>query len=1328
MPRFVPRQRKHRVLERERNQASNYAIAPDSNPLEVLPAEQKQREAKKQALRDELRAQRPIMSAKKKKRLEKYIDTKLRKEESLDLIKKLAASKVDTSLFHTSKQIGVTRESRRQTLSRALRERNAGINVAENEDILLVERRHQDALLPASDRNVSSHDASHKVSSRDASHDVFSHDASFNDDESSNPTVSSDRKVATEVENDESIRSQTREYQDNNKTLYGKTKLSNSDVTQIPVAESTFYTNDTDLERIIKQSYVDDITPSSDENTTNDDEDPEDTAKRPCINDETISDQKSAHVHTRIELPTKRPRTDNDIRSEGKRQKVQDTCSESSWHGFDSEADQTFPSNLKGTRDTNSESESDSDSISNSSSNLDSDSDLDANSNDVTSDQSDTSSSSNSEQRAQLAARKGRASAFKAWAEKQRNEALGYEPVPAIPSLQTDLKALNFEPRPADDDPLPPELQITKSDRTAFAVHVDRSPDVLAARLKLPVVAEEQKIMEAIHNNPVVVIWGATGSGKTTQIPQFLFEAGYGSPNSPHPGMIGVTQPRRVAAVSMAKRVGDEMGPDLSQRVSYKIRFEGNVHKSTAIKFMTDGILLREASEDISLRNYSAIIIDEAHERSKDTDILIGMMSRIVKLRQELHREDPTVSPLKLIIMSATLRISDFTGNARLFRQPPPLVQAEGRQHPVTIHWARHTRHDYLEEAYRKVCKGHKTLPEGGMLVFLTGQNEITTLMHRLRQTFSSDRGPFKAPPVLMTADDGPLEAEDVELGGLTQSGSISDSDSDSNADSEIEFTGLDGDTFGGENSNMPMHVLPLYSLLPTKEQLRVFEPAPDGCRLVVLATNVAETSITIPGISYVFDCGRSKDRHHDADTGVQSFDIGWISKASANQRAGRAGRTGPGHCYRLYSSAVYERDLPEHAEPEILRTPVEGVVLQLCGLNVPNILEKFPFPTPPDPHRLIKAQRLLTYLGALSTSGQELTPLGRQMSGLPIFPRFAKILLSGHRFECLAYTIALVSALSVSDIFIAENQLDLSSELPTDRIFTNAERLAEDARESRRKAYNRAQAHFSRLSRDSDGLKLIPAVLEHGASGDQDAFCDDHFLRSKALREAQLLQGQLARLLGSGVAQAGNVSCVQGSFSEPTVKQVRYLKQTLAAGFIDQVAIRADAAPTSPASTDPGPKPTRAINVPYLPLFFSHASRADDAAVYIHPSSVLARSPVASLPTYIVYSRLQRPASSAGARAGRVRMHPLTPVSGAQLYALAKGTPLIEMGKPIREVALDDVSPAAGVGGDVGPQVRRREVWRVPTLRGSKAGQGWPLPAQRVVQRKTPGGAWADE
>jgi ATP-dependent RNA helicase DHX37/DHR1 len=232
------------------------------------------------------------------------------------------------------------------------------------------------------------------------------------------------------------------------------------------------------------------------------------------------------------------------------------------------------------------------------------------------------------------------------------------------------------------------------------------------------------------------------------------------------------------------------------------------------------------------------------------------------------------------------------------------------------------------------------------------------------------------------------------------------------------------------------MYILPLYSLMSPDKQMRVFDPPPEGHRLVIVSTNVAETSLTIPGIRYVVDCGRSKERHYDTASGMQSFQVGWISKASASQRAGRAGRTGPGHCYRLYSSPVYERYLADHAIPEILRIPIESMVLQMKSINI-DVVSNFPFPTPPDRLALMKAEETLIHLGALQkrnpkskeAASSTITDLGKAMSLFPLSPRYSKMLVSGQQHGCLPYVIALVCALTVGDPFLREDLIGVTDE-----------------------------------------------------------------------------------------------------------------------------------------------------------------------------------------------------------------------------------------------------------------------------------------------------------
>ena len=915
--------------------------------------------------------------------------------------------------------------------------------------------------------------------------------------------------------------------------------------------------------------------------------------------------------------------------------------------------------------------------------------------------------------------RKQRSSAFKAWAMQQVNEALGFEPTiarTASSNEEQQKKSLTFTPRGIEQDPLPLELSTRSAapERKAYTVRVQRPSVIQDARMQLPVVAEEQKIMEAIYNNPTVVIWGATGSGKTTQVPQFLYEAGFGSSGSSTAGMVGITQPRRVAAASMANRVSDELG-GLNGKVSYQIRFESSVSDKTAIKFMTDGILIREIANDFALLKYSVIVIDEAHERSANTDILIGMVSRIVDLRATMHKEDSKVAPLKLIIMSATLRISDFIENPNLFRNgAPPLLQAEGRQFPVTVHFSRRTQRDYLDEAFLKVSRGHKKLPPGGMLVFLTGQNEISALAKRLREAFdSTPLSSSESGRVTIAANEAPLEAEDVDLGqnALTLDEQESDTDGLIVDDADAEFEIEDASSQAAASR---IHVLPLYSQLQTKDQLRVFEPPPEGARLIILATNVAETSLTIPGIRYVFDCGRAKEKKYDQLTGVQSFEVGWISKASASQRAGRAGRTGPGHCYRLYSSAVYERDFAEHAEPEMLRMPVEGVVLQLKSMDLQHVVN-FPFPTPPDRQSLAKAEKLLTYLGALSKDGK-ITSLGLELSTYPLSPRFSKMLAIGHQHGCMPYTIAMVSALTVPDMFIPENLLGLSTpSRDSNAIYSTNDRLDDASREQRRRDYNRARRLLSRNSPYSDAIKAMSAICAYAYVANQEDFAKEMFLSPKSLKEASHLRQQLSTIVRTSHL-AKLPSKYESRLSEPSQKQLKALQQILAAAFVDQVAIRADAASSPPEVPR---KPTRAIDVPYLPLFRSHQGRADDLvdiAVFIHPSSVLANCSPKDVPEYVVYSHLQRatPPTIDEAKKPRTRMHALCSVTGKQLAALAKGTPLLEYSKPIGKI----VELSGG----------KRECWVIPELVGDKGGRRWPLPAQKVVQKREAKEGWVIE
>jgi ATP-dependent RNA helicase DHX37/DHR1 len=281
--------------------------------------------------------------------------------------------------------------------------------------------------------------------------------------------------------------------------------------------------------------------------------------------------------------------------------------------------------------------------------------------------------------------------------------------------------------------------------------------------------------------------------------------------------------------------------------------------------------------------------------------------------------------------MSATMRVTDFTANSRLFPTPPPVINVDARQFSVSVHFNKRTAvENYVDEAFKKVSKIHQQLPPGGILVFLTGQDEIRNMCNQLRESFpvkSKVRlgdGNDWGPRVKCSAQQMDVEIEDMDMEYDGVNVDVDELEEDSEDSEEFDLKGL----VDGHSTSGPLHVLPLFSLLPVVDQLRVFQPPPEGSRLCVVATNVAETSLTIPGIKYVVDCGRVKERVYNKSTGVESFEIGWISKASAAQRAGRAGRTGPGHCYRLYSSVVFERDFSQFSQPEILKYPIEGTGL----------------------------------------------------------------------------------------------------------------------------------------------------------------------------------------------------------------------------------------------------------------------------------------------------------------------------------------------------------------------------------------------------------------
>lgn len=692
-------------------------------------------------------------------------------------------------------------------------------------------------------------------------------------------------------------------------------------------------------------------------------------------------------------------------------------------------------------------------------------------------------------------------------------------------------------------------------------IAVKRDPKIQVARLKLPILGEEQRIMELINENEFLIVAGETGSGKTTQIPQFLYEAGYAESR-----MIAVTEPRRVATVAMAMRVGYELG--LSKKeVSYLMRFEGNVTKDTRIKFMTDGVLLKEIQTDFLLSKYSVVIIDEAHERSVYTDILLGLLSRIVPLRRKRG------NPLRLIIMSATLRIEDFTENIRLFKTPPPVIKIDSRQFAVTVHFNKHTYSDYLKEAFKKTVKIHTRLPEGGILIFVTGQQEVHYLVKKLSNAFPYkkdvdyskliDRKPkinntdLDSEPDDINSDDDDVEKEmkrarkarkkaKIKVKTLPkinlddydmpdddgQADLVSDDESEGHLDSDSDQE-KDQLTPSIKSCRQPLWVLPLYSMLSSQKQARVFDPPKVGARLCVVSTDVAETSLTIPGIKYVVDTGKKKMRVYDHVTGASAWRVVWVSQASAEQRAGRAGRSSSGHVYRLFSSAVYQHDCPPQHPPDVCRRPVDDLVLLMKCMGIDKVVN-FPFPTSPDRMQLKLAEKRLQILGVLDvveTSKKKyrheedvlkVTPLGRAVSAFPLLPRYGKMLALSHQQNLLPYTIALVSALSVPEVLSGK-----SDSWP-------------------------ATEHTLLLGDPGVLLRVVGAAEYAFIKGEETVFCAKFGVREKAIKEIRKLRKQLSSEINLSVAGV-NVT-IDPQMEPPADGQARLLRQLVLSGLGDQV------------------------------------------------------------------------------------------------------------------------------------------------------------------------------
>ncbi|PWZ53253.1 putative pre-mRNA-splicing factor ATP-dependent RNA helicase DEAH5 [Zea mays] len=539
-------------------------------------------------------------------------------------------------------------------------------------------------------------------------------------------------------------------------------------------------------------------------------------------------------------------------------------------------------------------------------------------------------------------------------------------------------------------------------------------------RQSLPIFRLKKELISAVNDNQVLVVIGETGSGKTTQVTQYLAEAGYTTR-----GKIACTQPRRVAAESIAKRVAEEVGCRVGEEVGYSIRFDDCTGPETVIKYMTDGMLLREILVDGDLSSYSVVMLDEAHERTIYTDILFSLLKQLIKRRNDL----------KLIVTSATLDAEKFSGyffDCNIFTIP-------GRTFPVEILHTKQAESDYMDAALITVLQIHLTEPEGDILLFLTGQEEIDHACERLHERMKA---------------------------------------------------------FGGDIPELI--ICPVYSALPTEVQSKIFEPAPPCKRKVVVATNIAEASITIDGIYYVVDPGFAKLNVYNPKLGLDSLVITPISQASAKQRAGRAGRTGPGKCYRLYTESAFRNEMPPTTIPEIQRANLGWTVLNMKAMGINDLLS-FDFMDPPASQALISAMEQLYSLGALDEEGL-LTRLGRKMAEFPQEPPLSKMLLASVDLGCSDEILTIIAMIQTGNIFYRPREKQAQAD--------------------------RKRSNF--FQPEGDHLTLLTVYEAWKAKGFSGPWCVENFIQVNSLRRAQDVRKQLLEIMDKfklNVISAGNNS-----------------------------------------------------------------------------------------------------------------------------------------------------------------------------------------------------------
>jgi ATP-dependent RNA helicase DHR2 len=661
------------------------------------------------------------------------------------------------------------------------------------------------------------------------------------------------------------------------------------------------------------------------------------------------------------------------------------------------------------------------------------------------------------------------------------------KPTPGLPDQRQKPKSISAG---AQKDRRHDKKANTRPQQQNVPPHILRKRDELLPKRKaLPIWPKADEIKASLKKNNVLVLTGETGSGKSTQVPQFLLNEKWCTK------CIAITQPRRVAAISLARRVAEEMGSYMGSqsplaKVGYSVRFDNATGPNTKIKFLTEGMLLQEMLRDPVMSQYSAVVVDEVHERSVNVDLILGFLKNLVHgVEQSGKKRD---QPLKVVIMSATADVEalvDFfddsgkseqalsasDGDVDMKDAPNAMAASrvskcfvEGRQFPVkTIHLPSPTQ-DWVESALKLIFQIHYKEPlPGDILVFLTGQDTIEGL-EKLVNDYA--------------------EGMDKEVPNLL--------------------------------------VLPLFAALPQHAQQRIFEPTPARTRKVILATNIAETSVTVPGVRYVIDCGKSKTKQFRSRLGLESLLVKPISKSAAIQRKGRAGREAPGQCYRLYTESGYN-EMEERTTPEILRCDLSQAILTMKARGVNDVLN-FPFLDRPPRDALEKALLHLLHLQALTETGS-ISPIGLQIAKFPLTPTLGRVLVEAAKPErdCLLDVIDIISALSVENVF-----LNLVTE-----------ERKEEAEEARRELYRR----------EGDHMTLLVTVQRYAEEqSDRKAWCIRHFVSHRAMQNVMNVRKQL-RQQCQALKLIGKIE--EQDVSAPSEERTKNVLGCMLRGFVANTA-----------------------------------------------------------------------------------------------------------------------------------------------------------------------------